>query len=87
MADYVQGTDPCNGWIGDESELTNTLRQFGCDRTADGKFCVDGNITSFMGAGEEFVVGASAVFYVNGQPRNLVAALRSTGYGRAINVI
>lgn len=76
-----------NGWIGSESELYHALRMFGCDKTEDGKFCVDGNITSFLGAGEEFVVGGTAVYYVNGQPRNLASALHSTGYGRAVTVI
>jgi hypothetical protein len=79
--------DTPNGWIGTASELYHALRMFGCDTNADGKFCVDGNITSFMGAGDEFVVGGDAVFYVSGQPRNLAGALHSTGYGRAVNVI
>ena len=74
------------GWIGSASELEHTLRMFNCDAT-DGKFHVDGSITSFMGAGDEFVVGSDAVYYVNGQPRNLAAALRSTSYGRGITVI
>jgi hypothetical protein len=49
------------GWICTASELEHTLRCSSCDTTPDGKFCVDGSITSFMGAGEEFVVGANAV--------------------------
>lgn len=75
------------GWIGDVHQLHHVLRQFGCDTTADGKFCVGGSITSFMGAGEEFVVGGDAVYFVQGQPRNLAAALRSTSYGLGITVI
>lgn len=77
---------PPSGWIGSASELYHALRMFGCD-TVDGKFAVDGNITSFMGAGDEFVVDGTAVYYVGGQPRNLAAMLHSTGYGRAIHVI
>ncbi len=42
---------------------------------------------SFMGAGEEFVVGADAVYYVAGKPRNLVAALGATSYGQGVVVI
>ena len=76
-----------DGWIGSASQLYHALRMFNCDTGADGKFHVDGNITTFMGAGDEFVVGGEAVYYVNGQPRNLAAALRSTSYGLGITVI
>jgi hypothetical protein len=79
--------DDCRGWIGTVSELEHTLRCDGCDTTPDGRFCVDGSITSFMGAGEEFVVGADAVYYVNGEPRHLVTALAATSYGRIVAVI
>lgn len=40
-----------------------------------------------MGAGEEFVVGSDAVYYVAGKARNLVAALGATSYGRSVVVI
>lgn len=68
--------DDRRGWIGTASELEHAQRCSGCDTTPDGKFCVDGSITSFMGAGEEFVVGADAVYYVNSEPRQLVTARR-----------
>jgi hypothetical protein len=76
-----------NGWFGDAAHLYQTLRSFGCDRSPDGKFRVDGPITSFMGAGEEFVVGSDAVYYVGGKARNLIAALGATSYGRQVVVI
>jgi hypothetical protein len=76
-----------NGWLGMASHLYQTLRSFNCDRSPDGKFHVDGPITSFMGAGEEFVVGSDAVYYVEGKARNLVAALGATSYGRQVVVI
>ncbi len=79
--------DDRRGWIGTASELEHRLRCSGCDTTPDGKFCVDGSITSFMGAGEEFVVGTDAVYYVNGEPRQLVSALAATSYGRIVTVI
>ena len=75
------------GWIGSASELESALRQFGCDAGSDGKFHVDGSITSFMGAGREFVVGADAVYYVNAEPQHLVTALAGTSYGLVITVI
>ncbi len=76
-----------NGWFGAASHLYQTLRSFNCDRSSDGKFHVDGPITSFMGAGEEFVVGSDAVYYVGGRERNLVAALGETSYGAKVVVI
>ncbi len=36
-----------NGWIGTVSQLEQVLRSFNCDRDPDGKFRVDGPITSF----------------------------------------
>ena len=75
------------GWIGHADALYHTLRMFGCDRDATGKFCVDGGITSFMGAGEEFVVDDAAAYYVDGRPRNLVQALKATSYGQHVTVI
>jgi hypothetical protein len=75
------------GWIGSASMLYHALATFGCDRDADGTFCVDGSIVSFMGAGDEFVVDAAAVYYVDGQPRHLAAALETTSYGCSAVVI
>lgn len=75
------------GWIGSALELDNTLRCNRCDTTPDGKFCVRGSITSFMGGGEEFVVGADAVYYVGGEPKHLVTALAATTYGQVVTVI
>jgi hypothetical protein len=79
--------DDRRGWIGSASELEHTLRCSGCDTTPEGTFCVDGSNTSFMGAGEEFVVAGDAVFYVNGEPRHLVTMLSETSYGRIVTVI
>lgn len=75
------------GWIGTWNELSNVLRTFHCDVNPDGKFCVGGSIVSYLGLGQEFVVGANAVYYVNGEPHNLVDALSSTSYGMKCSVI
>jgi hypothetical protein len=64
------------GWIGSRNQLFHVLRSFGCDEK-DGQFCVDGNITTFLGMGEEFVVGDDAVYYVNNKPCNLCNALKA----------
>jgi hypothetical protein len=83
------------GWIGSRSELLHTLHMFGVDRDSSddsspdegGSFHVDGQIVSFMGAGEEFVVGDEAVAYIGGKPRNLCNMLAETSYGQKVEVI
>lgn len=68
-------------------ELANVLRVMRCDTDADGKFNVDGNITSFLGMGDEFVIGEDAVYYVDGTPRSLAHAIAGTSYSHPITVI
>lgn len=75
------------GWIGSNNELLHVLRTFGVDRDEDGKFHVDGQIVSFMGAGEEMVVGDDAVAYIEGKPRNICNMLEVTSYGKKVEVI
>ena len=75
------------GWIGTWSELSHALRMFGCDRDEQGRFKVDGTICSFMGGGQEYVVGDDAIYYVDGQPRLVVQALKATSYGHHVHVI
>lgn len=75
------------GWIGSGNELFHVLRTFGVDRDEDGKFHVDGQIVSFMGAGEEYVVGDDAVAYVEGKPKNICSMLEVTSYGQKVKVI
>jgi hypothetical protein len=65
----------------------HTLRTFGVDRDEEGKFCVDGQIVSFMGAGEEMVVGDDAVAYIDGKPRNICNMLEQTSYGLKVKVV
>lgn len=74
------------GWIGNSGELYNALSVAGCDQD-NGKFHVDGSITSFLGLGEEFVVGDDAVYYVSGKPISLVGLLGATSYGSKVVVI
>jgi hypothetical protein len=75
------------GWIGSNSELMHVLRTFGVDRDEDGKFHVDGKIVSFMGLGEEMVVGDDAVAYIEGKPHNICNMLAATSYGLKVKVI
>lgn len=76
-----------DGWIGSKEELMYYLRLMGCDRDPDGKFHVSGNISSLLGMGEEFVVGADVCYFVLGRPVPLASGLRETSYGVKINVL
>lgn len=65
-------------------QLMHFLRIMGCDQT-DGRFHVDGTIVSFLGLGEDYVIGADAVYYVNGMARPLAAHyVGVTGRGKCI---
>lgn len=75
------------GWIGGKDELFNVLRIHKVDQDEDGKYRVDGQISSFMGAGEEFVVGDDAVAYVEGKPHNICNMLEVVGVGQKVKVI
>ena len=75
------------GWIGTESQLHHTLAVYGCDRDEEGKFKVAGSIVSFMGMGEEYVVGDDAVAFRDGAPVNICNMLHSTSYGLKVHVI
>lgn len=75
------------GWIGSSNELFHVLRTFGVDRDEDGKFHVDGQIVSFLGLGDEYVVGDDAVAYIEGKPRNICNMLEVTSYGKKVVVI
>jgi hypothetical protein len=75
------------GWIGSGNELMHVFRTFGVDHDEDGKFHVDGKIVSFMGAGDEFVVGDDAVAYIEGKPRNICSMLEVTSYGKKVVVV
>ena len=63
------------GWIGSQHALMAALIQVKCDQDETGAFHVDGSIVSFMGLGEEFVVGENAVYYRDGVAYPLVPAL------------
>lgn len=68
-------------------QLFGFLGVVGCDQGPDGRYHVDGLIVSFMGMGEEYIVGPEAVFYRQGKASSLAVNLRGTSYGLAITVI
>lgn len=75
------------GWIGTQQQLKNFLDVAGADRDEEGRFKVGGSITSFMGAGDEYVVGDDAYYLSGGQKCSLAGGLRTTSYGLSITVI
>lgn len=62
------------GWIGSSEKLYATLEGMGCDKTGE-QFHVSGAISSFLGMGQEFVVGDDAIAYVNKKAVALVPRL------------
>ena len=87
LTDYAKEPKMCTGWVGGKEELRAALIVAGADRDDEGAFILSGNITSFMGAGDEFVVGADAVYFVGGEAKSLVEALGQTGGGLKVKVI
>jgi len=75
------------GWMGPESQLLQVLRIAGCDRAKDGKFRVTGTIVSFMGLGEEFVVGDDAMAFIDGRPVSIAGLFEGTSYHFPVKVI
>lgn len=69
------------------TELAQVLRIGRCDQDEDGRFLVSGTIASFMGAGEEFIVGPDACYYVGGKHVNLAGAISGTSYSCPVTVI
>jgi len=69
------------GWIGPSSQFKYVLQVMGADRDEKGNFIVAGSIFSFLGLGEEIVVGDDAEYFVGGKPVNLAGALAATSYG------
>jgi len=54
------------GCIITAEELKLALDNAGCE-TKDGAYKVRGNITSFMGLGDEFCIGDDAEYFANGE--------------------
>ena len=69
------------------SQLAHFLRTVHADRDPDGRPILSGVVTSFMGAGQDYVIGDDARYYVDGQPRGLAIGLGGTSYGMKVTVI
>ena len=75
------------GHILDRNELRDALVEFNCDRNTEGLFHVDGDIASFLGMDQEFVIGNATMYYVNGKAYPLADALAHSDYGLQCMVI
>ena len=62
------------------SELYNVLMAFKADKDENGKYIVRGNITSFMGQGQEFVIDVTAQYQSGGEWKSLLVAIKGTSY-------
>ena len=74
------------GWIGTWSELSNCLSVFGAEKDENGAFLVRGDISSYMGFGDEYVVGENAVCMIGGRETRIVPLLASTSHGVQVQV-
>lgn len=77
------------GWIGSADELKYALKMFGAERDAAGNVLIvkGTEIASFMGAGEEIVIGDDLFCRVNGQNMNIAYLMSQTSYGMSVTVI
>ncbi len=77
------------GWMGKSEQVEHALGVVGADRDENGKFLIyTAPVASFLGLGEELVVGQDTEYSVGGHRNNLAALMNSTSYGiRGIHVI
>lgn len=77
------------GWMGMAKDVEYALAVVGADKDESGKFLITGEkFASFMGLGEELVIGDSTFYLVNGQQGNLAVLMNDTSYGlRNVRVI
>jgi hypothetical protein len=68
-------------------KLLDFLVAVQADEDFGGRPKVGGSITSFMGAGDEFLIGDDAYYLKDGEPHNLAAELNATERGLEIVVI
>lgn len=76
-------------WMGMSKDVEHTLNTVGADKDKDGKFLISGAPPiSFMGIGDEMVIGDEVMYMKNDQPVSLAHLMNGTSYGlRGITVI
>lgn len=68
-------------WIGGIEVIRAALRDEKADRLPDGSYLLTGQVISFMGAGDEYIVGDDARYYVGGKEKSLTELLNKTSGG------
>lgn len=75
------------GWIGLARQVEYALSIVGADKDEEGKYLIYGEPPcSFLGLGDELVIGENTNYFVQGQKCNLAGLLRGTSYGMAVKV-
>ena len=75
-------------WIGDAATLRRVLDGEGVVQDDTGAYAVSGTVSSFMGAGDEWIVGDDAYACCKGgRVVHLATALGAQSFGLAITVI
>lgn len=76
------------GWFGRTDQVLYVLASLSADRDEERRFLISppGSISVGLG-GDEAAVSDDAAYFIQGQPRNLAAALNSTSYGLKVLVI
>ncbi len=67
--------------------MANALKLMGGDTDKEDNLVVSGGVALFMGIGPEVAVSDDAVYYVDGKPSSIVAAMGMTSYGSRAHVI
>jgi len=73
----------CTGWCGPLGNVKHAVRTVGGDRNEDGEVLYSG-VCTFLGLQDDradAVVGADAMYYVDGEPVPLAPLMNSTSYG------
>lgn len=76
-----------NGTMLLNSELMNVLAVAGADKDSDGKYVVRGDLCSFLGLGDEWVIGETAQYSKAGEWRSILGIAQVTSYHRPIIAI
>ena len=76
------------GWIGDAATLRRVLDGERVRKDDTGAYLVSGCVASFMGAGDEFIVGDDAYgLSEDGRRVHLATALGAQSFGLGVTVI
>lgn len=75
-----------NGWIGDTKAVEHFLSVVGADRDPKGRYLIGGDPPIYGIGGDEMVVSDATVYYADGRPVPLAAALAETSSGLPVRV-